>query len=63
MTRPKPWTRSQMISSWRRTRRWLTEKPPGRSLTAKWSLMTQVKLRGGMPAAHLPFMRQDHTAG
>jgi hypothetical protein len=25
--------------------------------------MTQVKLRGGMPAAHLPFMRQDHTAG
>ena len=25
--------------------------------------MTQVKFRGGMPAAHLPFMRLDHTAG
>ena len=56
-TRVKPCTRSQMISSWRRTRRWLGAKPPGRSLTASWSWITQVKLRGGMPAAHFPSCR------
>ena len=46
-----------MISSWRRTLRWLGAKPPGRSLMARRSLITQVKLRGGIPAAHLPFTR------
>src|SRR5664280_3040103 len=44
-----------MISSWRRTLRWLGAKPPGRSLMASRSLITQVKLRGGIPAAHFPF--------
>ena len=62
MTRPKPCTRSQIISSWRRTRRWFGANPPGRSLMAKWSFMTQVKFLGGMPAAHFPFMRLDDTA-
>src|SRR5579862_555863 len=63
MTRLKPWTRSQMISSWRRTRRWLGAKPPGRSLTAKRSFNTQVKLRGTMPAAHLPFTMSNRPLG
>jgi len=44
-----------MISSCRRTRRWFGANPPGRSLTAKLSFITQVKFRGRMPAAHLPF--------
>ena len=32
-------------------------------LMARWSVMTQVKFRGGIPAAHFPFMLQDHTTG
>src|SRR6478609_5304250 len=43
-----------MISSWRRTRRWLSPYPPGRSQIASLSLRIQVKWRGVMPSAHLP---------
>src|SRR5918993_4037577 len=51
---PKLFSRSQMISSWRRTRRWLSPYPPGRSQIASLSLRIQVKWRGVMPSAHLP---------
>ena len=44
-----------MISSWRRTLRWLAPNPPGRSQMASWSWMIQWKWRGWMPCAHLPF--------
>jgi len=53
-TQPNPFSRSQMISSCRRTRRWLSPLPPGRSHTASLSFMNQVKLRGVMPSAHFP---------
>src|SRR5680860_331626 len=43
-----------MISSWRRTRRWLSPYPPGRSQIASLSLRIHVKCRGLMPNAHLP---------
>ena len=43
MTRSKPCSRIQMISSWRRTLRWFWPKPPGRSQMASWSLMIQWK--------------------
>ncbi len=54
MIRSKWFSRSQMISSWRRTRRWFSPYPPGRSQMASLSLMTQVKFRGVMPRAHFP---------
>src|SRR3954468_12152879 len=56
ITQVKPCSRIQMISSWRRTRRWFAPYPPGRSHTASLSLMTHAKLRGWIPWAHLPFM-------
>src|SRR5215210_3291871 len=43
-----------MISSWRRTRRWLSPYPPGRSQIASLSLRIHVKWRGVIPSAHLP---------
>src|SRR5438067_892371 len=55
-THVKPCSRIQMISSWRRTRRWLAPYPPGRSQTANLSLTTHEKFRGWMPWAHLPFI-------
>src|SRR5918994_5952850 len=53
-TMPNPFSRIQMISSWRRTRRWLSPYPPGRSQIASLSLRIHVKWRGVMPSAHLP---------
>src|SRR5690606_3296908 len=56
ITLVKPCSRIQMISSWRRTRRWLAPYPPGRSHTASLSFRIHAKLRGWMPWAHLPFI-------
>src|SRR5687768_10849554 len=43
-----------MISSWRRTRRWLSPYPPGRSQIASLSFRIHVKWRGVIPSAHFP---------
>src|SRR5262245_9462220 len=45
-----------MISSCRRTRRWLAPYPPGRSHTASLSFRIHAKFRGWMPWAHFPFI-------
>src|SRR5829696_676385 len=54
ITHPNPFSRIQMISSWRRTRRWLSPYPPGRSQMASLSFRIHVKWRGVIPSAHFP---------